>query len=40
MQYGFPDPVTRTLGWMGKQAVHEIEHHLADMEENLLAVGS
>lgn len=35
VQYGHPGPVTRTLGWMGTQAVHEAEHHLTDMEENL-----
>ncbi len=35
VQYGFPGPTTRTLGWMGKQATHEAEHHLADIEENL-----
>ncbi len=34
VHYGFPDPAPRTIGWMGKQAVHEIEHHLADMHEN------
>ena len=34
VQYGFPEPATRTLDWMGKQVVHEIEHHLRDIEEN------
>lgn len=34
VQYGSPDPTTRTLAWMGHQAVHEAEHHLSDMAEN------
>jgi DinB superfamily len=33
--YGFPDPETQTLLWMGRQAVHETEHHLADVRECL-----
>ncbi len=36
VQYGFPDPTTRTLMWMGQQAVHEVEHHLGDIHENLV----
>jgi hypothetical protein len=35
VQYGFPDPIERTLLWMAQQAVHEAEHHLADITENL-----
>jgi hypothetical protein len=35
VQYGFPDPLPRTLLWMGRQAVHEVEHHLGDIHENL-----
>jgi DinB superfamily len=35
VQFGFPDPLPRTLLWMGQQAVHESEHHLADINENL-----
>jgi DinB superfamily len=38
VQYGFPDPLPRTLLWMGQQAVHESEHHLADITENVGAV--
>ena len=34
VQYAYPAPATRTLLWMGQQVVHEIEHHLADMEAN------
>ncbi len=37
VQYGFPDPTPRTLLWMGQQAVHESEHHLADITENIAA---
>lgn len=37
-QYGYPGPSTRTLRWMAAQAVHEVEHHLADVEENLTLV--
>ena len=37
-QYGFPGPSTRTLRWMAAQAVHEVEHHLDDVEENLKLV--
>lgn len=42
VQYGFPAPATRTLLWMGQQAVHETEHHLHDMEEGraLVAAGT
>lgn len=34
-QAAFPTISTRTVLWMGQQAVHEIEHHGADVEENL-----
>jgi hypothetical protein len=37
-QYGYPGPSTRTLRWMTAQAVHEVEHHLSDVEENLKLV--
>jgi DinB family protein len=37
-QYGYPAPTTRTLRWMAAQAVHEVEHHLGDVEENLKLV--
>ncbi len=33
--YGAPNPAPRTLLWMGQQAVHEVEHHGADIAENL-----
>ena len=39
VQYGFPDPERRTLLWMGRQAVHECEHHLDDMRENVARLG-
>jgi DinB superfamily len=35
VQYGVPSPVQRSLLWMGQQAVHEVEHHGADVAENL-----
>ena len=40
VRYGFPDPVPRTLLWMGVQAVHETEHHHGDMKENLRLVAT
>lgn len=33
--FGFPDPTTRTLRWMGQQVVHETEHHLGDVVDVL-----
>ena len=39
VRYGFPDPMPRTIRWMGQQAVHETEHHRADIEENHRRVG-
>ena len=35
VQYGFPNPQPRTILWMGIQAVHETDHHLTDIKENL-----
>ena len=35
VRYGSPDAIETTIGWMAKQAVHETEHHLADICENL-----
>lgn len=35
VQYGSPNPQPRTILWMGIQAVHETDHHLADIKENL-----
>ena len=29
--YGWPRPATRTLRWVGAQALHEAEHHLDDV---------
>lgn len=37
-QYGYPGPSTRTLRWMAAQAVHEVEHHCRDIEDNLTLV--
>lgn len=30
--YGWPRPATRTLRWVAAQALHEVEHHLADVQ--------
>lgn len=30
--YGWPTPGTRTLLWVAAQALHEVEHHAADVE--------
>jgi len=35
VQYGTPTPTRRTLRWMAQQAVHEVEHHGADIAANL-----
>lgn len=34
VRYGAPNPRPRTLAWMSRQAVHELEHHHADMAQN------
>jgi DNA segregation ATPase FtsK/SpoIIIE, S-DNA-T family len=39
VQYAYPAPATRTLLWMGQQVVHEIEHHLADQDDNARLLG-
>ena len=39
VRYGFPDPVARTVGWMGLQAVHESEHHQLDVGRTLDRIG-
>lgn len=39
VQFGFPDPQTRTLLWMGLQAIHESEHHLVDIRHNMKLAG-
>lgn len=31
--YGWPRPATRTLRWVAAQALHEVEHHLADVQQ-------
>lgn len=30
--YGWPRPATRTVRWVAAQALHEVEHHLDDIE--------
>jgi len=37
--YGYPAPATRTLGWVAAQALHEVEHHLADVRESASTAG-
>jgi hypothetical protein len=34
-QYAYPTVQTRTVRWMCQQVVHEVEHHLADVEHDL-----
>lgn len=36
--YNFPEPRERTVLWMAQQAVHEVEHHAADIEQNMSLV--
>ena len=33
-QYAYPTLTTRSVLWMARQVVHEVEHHLGDIEEN------
>ena len=33
--YGYPREATRTLSWVAAQALHEVEHHLADTRVGL-----
>lgn len=35
MVYGYPRLADRSLCWVAAQALHEVEHHLADVEEGL-----
>ena len=37
--YAYPVVATRTLLWMAQQMVHEIEHHLGDIADNLDLMG-
>jgi hypothetical protein len=37
--YGWPRSATRTLVWVAAQAVHEAEHHLGDVADDLAAAG-
>jgi hypothetical protein len=37
--YGWPRPATRTLTWVAAQALHEAEHHLGDVADDLDPVG-
>ncbi len=33
--YAWPVATTRTLGWVGAQALHECEHHYADVQAQI-----
>jgi hypothetical protein len=35
--YVWPNPQSRTMEWIGRNTVHEGEHHLLDIERGLLA---
>ncbi len=35
MVYGYPRLADRSLRWVAAQAVHEVEHHLADVRDGL-----
>jgi S-DNA-T family DNA segregation ATPase FtsK/SpoIIIE len=37
-EYTYPVPATRSILWMGAQALHELEHHLDDARASLRAV--
>lgn len=37
VEFGYPTVASRTLLWVAQQAVHEAEHHLADVAEDLSA---
>lgn len=39
VQFGYPTTASRSLLWVAQQAVHEAEHHLADVDENLSSSG-
>ena len=34
--YAYPTTASRSLRWVGAQALHEAEHHLADAQENVV----
>ena len=36
-RFGHPDPEPVDLRWMGRQALHEVEHHLGDVQALLSA---
>ena len=37
--YGYPTPVNRSVLWGSAQALHECEHHLTDVQENVRLLG-
>ena len=40
LTYSTITPAKVTILWTGAQAVHEVEHHLSDVRENVLLLGS
>jgi hypothetical protein len=30
--YGYPTPAERTLSWVAQQTLHELDHHLGDLQ--------
>jgi len=38
--YNFPEPARRDLAWVGRNTIHEGEHHLADIRKVLSRVGA
>ena len=37
-QYAYPTLTPRSVLWMARQVVHEVEHHLGDIEDNAAAL--
>jgi hypothetical protein len=40
VRYVYPVDAIRTIGWMGQQVVHEVEHHLGDVEAILAGLSA
>ena len=36
--YSYPEPALRDVDWIARHTVHELHHHLADVDRVLLAV--
>lgn len=33
--YNYPSPKTRSVAWLAQHSLHEVEHHLADVDSSL-----